>query len=89
MEIFVNRTFSAADEKKEKRTPLRARLQRRERRQKNRDRRRSVNEGLIVTLSVENERRSRGDRRKVNSEKPMDVTEFFPLMEKQEIRTVV
>ena len=63
MDIFVDRPSSTSEKKEEKRQPSRP-GKRRERRKGGRDRRRSVNEGLVVSLSVREERRSFRERRR-------------------------
>ena len=65
MDIFVNKMSSAA-EKKEEKLPLGRREKRRNRRKAGRDRRKSVNEGLVISLSGRKDRRSYRDRRQEN-----------------------
>ena len=62
MDIFVNRMHSPTDQKEGKPKPKR-REKRRERRKAGRDRRKSVNEGLVVSLSIRNDRRTYRERR--------------------------
>jgi hypothetical protein len=53
------------DPSKEHATPHAGKKVRRDRRKTKQDRRRSVREGIFVSLSVKNERRSGFDRRKI------------------------
>ena len=62
MDIFVNKMHSPTDQKEGKPKPRR-REKRRERRKAGRDRRKSVNEGLVVSLSNRNDRRTYRERR--------------------------
>jgi len=66
MDIFVKGT-SSPTEKKEEKLLLRRRDKKKERRKAQRDRRRSVNEGVVVSLSAKGERRRLPDRRQQNS----------------------
>ena len=63
MDIFVNRTFSSKDQREEQPKQGR-RKKKKERRRAGRDRRKSVNEGLVVSLSIKNDRRTYRDRRR-------------------------
>ena len=62
MDIFINRTSSAVEKKAEQRHTA-TQEKKKDRRRSVRDRRKSVNEGLVVSLSVRNERRSHRERR--------------------------
>ena len=74
MDIFVNRASSASEKKEEQRPPCRQE-KRRDRRKGGKDRRRSVNEGVVVSLSVRNERRSYRERRQQH---PIETEFHFP-----------
>lgn len=62
MNIFVDKT-SGSFAKQKNPTPSEAWKKRRDRRKKRLDRRQSVREGIIVTLSSKNDRRTGNDRR--------------------------
>lgn len=64
MEIHIGNIIDVL--KKEKNQPLSSHIQKqkRERRKSKRDRRKSVRDGVIVNLSIKNDRRSGRDRRK-------------------------
>lgn len=64
MEIYIGNIIDVL--KKEKNQPLSipVQKQRRERRKSKHDRRKSVRDGVIVNLSIKNDRRSGRDRRK-------------------------
>lgn len=68
MDIFVNRLFSSRDQKKEEPPRRGRRKKRRERRRSGRDRRKAVNEGVVVSLSIKNDRRSHRERRRHSGE---------------------
>jgi len=80
MDIFVKGTSSATEKKEEKRL-IRQQDKKRERRRAQRDRRKSVNEGLVVSLSASGERRHLRDRRQHNRS---DVEFALPEMDMQE-----
>ena len=67
MDIVVGGTSPVKMDPSEKKANLPAgkKLVRKERRKYKRDRRRSVREGIFVSLSVDNDRRALKDRRKV------------------------
>lgn len=67
MDIFVNRP-SAPKDRKEEQPNLGRRKKRRERRRSGRDRRKAVNEGLVVSLSISKDRRSHRERRQRSDE---------------------
>ena len=64
MDLIVNKTSAANDERQEKQQEADRRARLRERRKSRRDRRRSVNDGVSVSLSVKSERRNLPDRRR-------------------------
>jgi len=64
MEIYIGNITDARSRVKQQDVPVPPDKPKRERRRKRRDRRRSVREGIIVTLSMKNDRRSGRDRRK-------------------------
>lgn len=74
MDIFVNRTFSPKDQREEQPRQGR-RKKKKERRRAGRDRRKSVNEGLVVSLSIRDDRRSYRDRRQHAGEIDFEVPE--------------
>lgn len=63
MDIFVDRASSPFEKKEEASRFRRRKKERAERRRMRQDRRQSVQEGLVVSLSVEGERRNGRDRR--------------------------
>ncbi len=63
MDLLVNRTFAATDEKQRRQSPGRRKKREKDRRRAKQDRRRSVSSGVIVSLSGDRERRSCPDRR--------------------------
>lgn len=67
MDIFVNRTFSPRDQKEEQ-PNLGDRKKKRERRRSGRDRRKTANDGVVVSLSISNDRRSQRERRQRSGE---------------------
>jgi hypothetical protein len=64
MEIYIGNITDARNRVRQQDVPVPPDKQKRERRKKKQDRRRSVREGIIVTLSIKNDRRSGRDRRK-------------------------
>jgi hypothetical protein len=64
MEIYIGNISDARNRMKPQDIPVSPDKPKRERRKKQQDRRRSVREGIIVTLSIKNDRRSGHDRRK-------------------------
>jgi hypothetical protein len=64
MEIYIGNITDARNRVKPQEVPVVPDKPKRERRKKRQDRRRSVREGIIVTLSIKNDRRTGRDRRK-------------------------
>lgn len=73
MEIFVRETPQFRDEKQGEQ-PARLKTRLRDRRKANRDRRKSNNDGVFVTLSTQEERRSRQDRRERQDPRFLETT---------------
>ena len=64
MEIYIGQIpGSPRREEKQKDTTVQGKKNKADRRRTSRDRRRSVREGIVVTLSIHNDRRSGRDRR--------------------------
>jgi hypothetical protein len=64
MEIYIGGIADSQPSKKGQVQNGTAQKSKRERRRKTRDRRQSVREGIVVTLSIKSDRRSRRDRRR-------------------------
>ncbi len=74
MDIFVKESTESTKKKESLTRVLTRRRSKNERRKARLDRRKSVNEGLIVNLSIKEERRSGQDRRKL-AKQPFEVNE--------------
>ncbi len=64
MEIYIGNITDSRNRTRQQDSPAPSDRPKRERRKKSRDRRRSVREGIVVTLSSKNDRRTGRDRRK-------------------------
>ena len=88
MDILVNRASGTRDQKEEQPT-LGRRKKRRERRRSGRDRRRAVNDGLVVSLSTSKDRRSHRERRQGSDEREFHLPEIEEKKKKKSFSVVI
>lgn len=90
MEIVINKTDGTVTDKNENKKIQKSKAKKiRERRKKMRDRRQSVNEGLLVHLSTRNDRRESRDRRALRVSFPIEVAKVGSKNEKSLFCAVV